>query len=62
MKKISEILIIQDHFGITPFFTYKRRPKFHNLFCEIVSLIMNILCVFFFCIEISELLKKNKLL
>ena len=57
--KLMEFLITQDHFGITPCFLYKGKPQFHSIFCEIFSLIMNILCVVVFFTQISELLKKT---
>ena len=59
-KRFQELLIAQDHFGITPSFIHKGRYQYHTLLCEVISLVMNLGCFAFFITLLVELVRKNK--
>ena len=60
MKKVlSEFLIAQDHFGITPAFLHKGRNQYNTFLCKIFSLLMNLGCISIFITKLIELTKKS---
>ena len=57
---LNDILAAQDHFGVPPAYLYKTKRLFHTLFCQIISILMNIGCCGMLITLIIELISRNK--